>query len=251
METWKFYDITHRDHVVCNPTGIEKLGEVIARLDLPEQPNVLDIACGKGEFLLRLAETCGDGFHGVGIEISPFHVAELRAAITRRVPAADIDLRQMDGADYPAAPGAFDLASCIGASWIFKGHAATLRSLARAVRPGGQVLVGEPFWRSEPDPEYLAWSGLRRDEFGTHAANVEAGVAEGLIPLLALVSTGDEWDRYESLQWRAAARYAAANPRDPDVPELIERVAHDRHGYLTWGRSTLGWALYLFARPAL
>jgi cyclopropane fatty-acyl-phospholipid synthase-like methyltransferase len=35
---------------------------------------VLDIACGKGEFLLRLAEAYG--MHGVGVDISPFCVAE-------------------------------------------------------------------------------------------------------------------------------------------------------------------------------
>lgn len=93
------------------------------------------------------------------------------------------------------------------------------------------MLVSEPFWREEPDPEYLAWSGVRREGFGTHASNVQAGVAEGLMPLLALVSNGDDWDFYETLQWRAAARYAAANPHDPDVPELLDRVSRSRHEY--------------------
>lgn len=74
-------------------------------------------------------------------------------------------------------------------------------------------------------------------------------MAEGLIPLLALVSNGDDWDIYETLQWRAAARYAALNSDDPDVPELLARVGRSRHEYLTWGRETLGWALYLFGRP--
>ena len=60
---------------------------------------------------------------------------------------------------------------------------------------------------------------------------------------------GDEWDRYETLQRRAAARFAAAHPDDPDVPELLSRVERSRHEYLTWGRETLGWSLYLFGRP--
>jgi hypothetical protein len=67
---------------------------------------------------------------------------------------------------------------------------------------------------------------------------------------LAWVSSSEDWDRYETLQWRAAARYAATRPGDPDVPELLERVARARHEYLAWGRDTLGWALYLFRRPA-
>jgi SAM-dependent methyltransferase len=254
MDTWKYFDITHRDHVVCNPTSVAKLDELIGLLDLPPAPRVLDIACGKGELLLRLADRYGWGpggeaFRGVGVDISPFHVAELRAAATRRAPAADLELLQMGGADYHPAPESFDLACCVGASWIFGGHPGTLAALRDATRPGGQVLVGEPFWIHEPGPEYLAWSGMHREDFGTHASNVEAGVAAGLEPLLALVSNGDECDRYETLQWRAAARWAAANPDDPDVAEVAARVPHNRHEYLTWGRDTLGWALYLFRRP--
>jgi len=254
MDTWKFYDITHRDHVVCNPTSLPKLDELIELLDLPAAPRVLDIACGKGELLLRLAARYawgprGEAFRGVGVDISSFHIAELRAAAARRAPAASLELLEMGGADYRAEPGSFDLACCLGASWIFGGHAGTLRALRDATKIGGQVLVGEPFWRAEPDPAYLAWSGMPRAEFGTHGENVATGVAEGLTPLLALVSNGDEWDRYETLQWRAAARHAAVHPDDPDVPELLARVERNRHEYLTWGRETLGWALYLFGRP--
>jgi SAM-dependent methyltransferase len=155
----------------------------------------------------------------------------------------------MGGADYRPDPGSFDLACCLGASWVFHGHRQTLRALRDAVRPGGQILVGEPFWVSEPVAEYLTWSGMRREEFGTHAENVEVGVAEGLVPLLALTSNTDDWDTYETFQWRAAARYAASNADDPDVPQLLDRVNRMRHEYLTWGRQTLGWALYLFGRP--
>lgn len=253
MDTWKYFDITHTDHVVCNPTSTARLDELIGLLDLTDAPRVLDIACGKGEFLLRLAERfggpAGEGFSGVGVDLSPYCVADVRRNAEHRVAAAQLELLLMDGADYAPEPGSFDLASCLGASWTFGGHRGTLHALAAATRPGGLVLVGEPFWRTEPDPGYLAWSGLSRAQFETHAGNVEAGVAEGLVPFMALVSSGQEWDIYETLQWRAAARHAAAHPDDPDVPELLERVARSRHEYLTWGRDTLGWALYLFGRP--
>ncbi len=35
MDTWKFYDITHREHVVCNPTSEEKLARLVELLRLP------------------------------------------------------------------------------------------------------------------------------------------------------------------------------------------------------------------------
>ena len=75
------------------------------------------------------------------------------------------------------------------------------------------------------------------------------GEEEGLVPLYSVASNQDDWDRYETLQWHAAAEYASGNPDDPDVPELVARVAHDREVYLRWGRETLGWALYLFRKP--
>ena len=253
MDRWKFFDITHRDHVVCNPTSVGKLDELIGLLDLRPGARVLDIASGKGEFIVRVAERFGGSgglsFHGVAVDISPFCVADLRAKVGARVPEADFEILEMDGADYRPEPNAFDLASCMGGSWVYGGHRETLRALADATRPGGRVLAGQPFWKQEPAPEYLAWAGMERRSFGTHAENVEAGEAEGLVPLLALVSTGDEWDRYETLQWRAAARYEASQPDDPDVAEVVSRVARNRHEYVTWGRDTLGWALYLFQKP--
>ena len=250
MDPWKFYDITHRDHVVCNPTSVARLDELVGLLDVRRGERVLDVACGKGELLLRLAEHAGGprgaGFSAVGIDVSPYCVADLRTAAERRAPDASIEIVEGDGAAYRPESGAFDLACCLGASWIFGGHAGTLRAMAPAVRPGGQVLVGEPFWIGEPVEAYLEVTGLSRDSFGSHADNVRCGIDEGLTPTLALVSSGEDWDRYESLQWRATARYAASHPEDLDVPELVARVSRERDAYLSHGRTTLGWALYLF-----
>jgi SAM-dependent methyltransferase len=252
MDTWRYYAITHADHVVLNPTSPARLDELISLLALPPAARVLDIGCGTAEWLVRIAEQLGPGglARSVGVDQSPQFVARARENVARRAPAADITLLEMDGADYEPGPGSFDVACCLGASWVFGGHRGTLQALARAVRPGGQVLVGEPFWRSEPVPEYLTWSGMDRDGFATHAGNVAIGESEGLVPHLALVSSAEDWDRYETLQWRAAARHATDHPDDPDLPDLLVRVARARHEYLTWGRETLGWALYLFGRPS-
>ena len=34
MDIWKYYDITHRRHVVCNPMSVGKLDELIDVIDL-------------------------------------------------------------------------------------------------------------------------------------------------------------------------------------------------------------------------
>lgn len=248
MDRWKFYDITHRYHPVCNPMSSDKLDELIELFRLSPGARVADIACGKGEVLVRLAKRYG--ISGVGVDISPFCIADATKKHQERVPEAILEWVQMDGAKYqPNPPESSDLAMCIGASWVFDGHRATLRALKGMTVAGGLVLVGEPFWLKEPDDEYLAAEGHTRELCGTHHGNVAIGEEEGLIPLYTMVSSQDDWDRYETLQWYAAAEYAAANPDDPDLPELLGRVAASRESYLKWGRDTLGWALYLFRKP--
>jgi len=248
MDMWKYYDITHRRHVVCNPMSIEKIDGLIELLDLAPGARVVDIACGKGEMLIRLAERYD--ISGVGVDKSPFCIADCEKKAGERAPDADLRFVLGDGADYRPEPSeSLDLAMCIGASWVFGGHRGTLRALAEMTAAGGLVLVGEPFWIADPEEAYLAAGGLEKEGYSTHHDNVTIGQQEGLVPLYAIVSSHDDWDRYETLQWRAADEYASAHPDAPDIAELLGRVAHDREAYLKWGRDSLGWALYLFRKP--
>ena len=61
-----------------------------------------------------------------------------------------------------------------------------------------------------------------------------------------IVSSKDDWDRYEGLQWFATDEYARTHPDDPDLAELVERVRKEKAAFLRWGRDTLGWAIYMF-----
>ena len=247
MDTWKFYDVTHRYHEVWNPTSRAKLDELIGLLRLNPGSAVLDIACGKGELLTRLAERYE--ISGIGVDISPYCVTDAEQKLSERVPGAQIQILNMDGADY-SPDQLFDLAMCIGASWVYKGHRGTLSALKTMTKPDALILVGEPFWLKDPDDAYLVAENLTRDMFGTHYENVLVGEDEGLFPLYTMVSNQDDWDRYETLQWYAAEMHARDNPDDPDVPEILTRVARGRTNYLQWGRDTLGWALYLFRKPS-
>ena len=250
MDTWKFYDITHREHAVCNPTSEEKLTRLVELLRLPTDAKVVDIACGKGEFLIRLAEAYG--VRGVGIDISPFFIAEAERRLEARASSAGITFTEMNGSDFkPDEPHSLDLASCIGASWVFGGHADTLDALINMVKPGGWVIVGEPYWLQEPPEDYLEASGVARQDFGSHSSNAEAGEQRGLDLVHTIVSSQDDWDRYEGLQWYATDEYARDHLDDSDLAEVVERVSKARAAYLRWGRDALGWAIYIFRlRPA-
>lgn len=245
MDDWKFFDITHRKHVVCNPTSEAKVGALVELLGLGAGGRVLEVAAGKGELTTRLVERWG--VSGVAIDLSPPFCRDLRARLGTRVPGADVTVLEMDGAAYEPEPGElFDLTLCLGASWIYGGHAGTLRALSGWTRPGGQVVVGEPYWRREPSAELLASAGYARETFGTHWANVEAGRAQGLRLTYTVDSSLDDWDRYYALWWHAADAYGRAHPDDPDLPELQRRIERQQEEYLRWERAELGWAIYVF-----
>jgi hypothetical protein len=66
--------------------------------------------------------------------------------------------------------------------------------------------------------------------------------------LHTIVSSEDDWDRYQGHQWYAAENYSRRNPGDPDVPELMANMRKTRDHYLQWGRNEIGWAVYLFVK---
>jgi SAM-dependent methyltransferase len=206
---------------------------------------VLDIATGKGEFIVQLAARYL--ISGVAVDISPFCIADARAKLQARAPSSNVQFLTMDGAAYqPVQPASFDLAACIGASWVFQGHRNTLAYLQRQTRRGGWVIAGEPYWIQKPPQAYLEALGESEETYASHAGNAEIGEALGLKLRYTIVSSHDDWDRYEGLQWNAAQRYASEHPDDPDCAEVLNRVESSKWSYLRWGRETLGWAMYIF-----
>jgi len=216
-------------------------------LELEAGKRVIDFGTGKGELLLRLTERYG--VKAIGIERSPHFLQELTQRAERRGVAGTLEVVDMDATMYKVEGEKFSLAACMGASEIFGGYKGTLGRLQGMVCSGGYVLVGEGYWKREPDPAYLKAFGATRDEFLSHADNVAAGTSLKLIPLYAAVCSDDDWDHYEWLHSSAIERYARKQPDDPDVPALLERIRGWRELYLRWGRDTLGFAIYLFQCP--
>jgi SAM-dependent methyltransferase len=245
MDRWKYYDIVHKRHVVMNPVDETKLELLYDLLELKPNNKVIDIGCGKGEMLIRLAEKYE--IKGVGIDKSPYCIQEARKRKGQRTPQVDLRFLEMDGAQYkPESEESFDLSMCIGATWIYGGYKNTVKALRGMTRSSGFVMVGEPFWSASPPREYLQSEGLSADSFGTHHGNVTTGESEGMRLVFTLVSSHEDWDRSEGFHWSSAAEYALAHPKDPDLEELLERDSKERESYLKWGRDTLGWAIYLF-----
>ncbi len=247
MDNWKYYGVTHRWHLVCNPTSDRKLDELVELLDLQPLQRVLDVACGKAELLCRIAEKWGASC--VGVDISPYEVAAAHEKIKARRLGESVDVLEGDGAKYEAPDHSFALAMCIGATWVWGGYRGTIDALVKQTAPGGLLAIGEPFKMREPSAEHAAADPDFVVSLVTHAENVALAVAAGMTPLYAIVSSQDDWDRYDGLQLRAAENWVRENPDDPDVDELLGLVHKGRDEYLKYGRDTVGWAIYLMRAP--
>ncbi len=246
MDLWKYFAVGHEHHLYCNPVSEAKVDELIELLTLPDEARLLDIACGKAEFLVRTVRRwkCS----AVGVDISPYFVADARAKVEASGLESAIEIVEEDGSEYGGKPSSFDAAVCLGACWIWGGLEGTLRALTSWAKPGGMVVVGEPFWRSAPSLHHLEAAQLTASSFSTHLGNAQTGLEMGLGLLHTIVSSEDDWDRYEGYQWYAAEKYSIRNPTDPDVPELMENMRKTRNHYLQWGRDEIGWAIYLFRK---
>ncbi|MCA9830207.1 MAG: class I SAM-dependent methyltransferase [Dehalococcoidia bacterium] len=247
VDRWKYYDVIHADQAFWNPLSEAKVAEIIDLLRLPAGARMLDIASGRGEFLLRTVERWGGS--GIGVDASPRCIDGAREAAARRGIADTVEFVQSDGAAFEARAESFDAVSCIGASWIWGGYRGTLEALTRWTKPGGLILSGEPFWKREPSPEHLEATGYGHDLFGTHHGNVLAGEEAGLRFLHTIVSNEDDWDHYEGLHCYSADRYAREHPEDPEATAIVERSRREFDHYLRWGREELGWAVYMFRKP--
>jgi len=249
VDVWKFYSIREKLHTYCNPLNKEKFETLLHLLRLRPNSTVLDIACGKGEFLVRLAELYR--ITGVGVDISPYFTQEAQNKAKHRVPNAPLAFIQVDAKNYqPPADLLFDLTSCMGATWIWNGYKGTLQALKDMTKPEGTIIIGEPYWLKTPDPEYLKADNMKKETYAdSHYDNVKIGESLGLNCVYTLVSTKQDFDHYETLTWMAITDYAQANPTDPDLPDIVARMKHEKHVYLNWQRDTMGWALYVFKKP--
>ena len=247
MEPQKFTTIAHQDHRFCCPVSAAKAAELVEALELRASDRVIDVGCGKAEWLIRLVERYD--VHAIGVDTNSQFLEEARRQAGARIRPGRLELHHLAMTDFAAGDGVYAASICIGSSHAFGDHRSALWGLANLTRPGGLILLGEGYWKQPPTSQYLAFLGAELSDFRTHAGNVLAGLENGLTPLYSCVSSDDEWDRYEGLYSRAVDRHLGNHPNDPDVDELRDRIGSWREAYLRWGRDTFGFGFYLFRKP--
>jgi len=239
MEWYEVYDVAERYHDIINPSTPEKiltLGEVAG---MNAETRLIDFGCGFAAPMILWAEKYG--ISAVGIEFRPYACRRAEEAIDVRKLSDRLSIVQGKGADYVCEPHSFDIAVCLGASFIWDGYRPTLKALKETVKPGGRLIVGEPYWRTAlAPPEYVG-----KEKFHTEPELLKIAREEGLTFEYVLHSSVDDWDRYEASNWRSFLAWLRENPEHPDRAQIEQALRDGQDEYVTFGREYLGWAMYV------
>jgi SAM-dependent methyltransferase len=249
LDRQRYSFLAHHSMAFANPLSFAAIDQCIDLLPVGRASSALDIGCGKAEWLIRLAEQ--KQVSGIGVDNSALvHGCATVRAKERNV-SDRIWLHCQDAESFVTAQklGSFDVVSCLGSSHALGSAGPTLDCMVRLCKPGGHVVLGEAFWAQKPDAGYLEALGGTDKDLGSHRDNVTLGTGRSLIARGAWVASAADWDAYEWAYARNIEDYCTEHPDDADRDAMLERSRTWRTTYLTWGRETLGFGLYLFRKP--
>lgn len=240
------HEIAEAGHRILDPFTDVQLMELAAVARIGPTTRILDLACGKAEMLCRWAQEHGSS--GVGVDISEVFVAAAREraeqlGVTDRV-VVELD----DAAAFICAPDSFDVAACLGATWIGDGVGGTIDLLRRAVTTEGLLLVGEPFWH-EPPPGAVRSLVAEPDEFTDLPGLLERFDAAGTELVEMVTADRHSWDRYVAAQWWTLRQWLDDHPGDPLSAEVRAFLDESRRAYFSHQRRYLGWGVFVL-RPS-
>src|SRR5687768_13486059 len=122
----------------------------VERVALDAHTLLLDVPCGKGEAMTRLASS---GCRTIGVDRSPQLLEQAAAKVRGAQLQTRAPLVLGDGGHMPFPAGVFDVCLSIGGPSCIGGHelANVLCEQARVLKPGAYLVMSDIF-RDEADP---------------------------------------------------------------------------------------------------
>lgn len=247
MDLPRIFTIRESSHRIHNPFTADKLAALGQALHLRPGDRVLDLASGSGEMLCTWARD--HGVTGTGVDISILFTQQARARATELGVADRVTFVHDDATGYVSAEPV-DVAACVGGTWIGGGVPGTIELLSTSLRPGGLILIGEPYWRRQvPDPQTAKSSGATSTEdFLLLPDLLERFGSLGYDVVEMVLASQDSWDRYQAAQWLNLRRWLDANPDDELAADVRRELTEDPIRYARYQREYLGWGVFALIR---
>ncbi|MCR9126587.1 MAG: class I SAM-dependent methyltransferase [Rhodobacteraceae bacterium] len=130
------------------------LEATLARAGVHEGMDVLDIGCGTGDSLLRLAASVGEAGHVTGADVAAPMVERARA---RTAASGRVDVLLTDAQTHGFAPQRFDAAVSVFGSMFFDDTVAAFGNLRAALKPGARFTLSA--WGDRKQNPWFTGSG--------------------------------------------------------------------------------------------
>ncbi len=243
MDIPRIFNITESAHRIHNPITAEKLATLGAALRLESGARMLDLGSGSGEMLCTWARD--HGVTGTGIDMSPLFTEQAKRRAVELGVAHQVTFIHGDADGY-VSDEKVDVAACVGAAWIGGGVAGTIELLARSLRTGGIILIGEPYWRQLPPTEEVAKRCLAHSisDFLMLPELLASFGHLGYDIVEMVLADQDGWDRYEAAKWLTMRRWLEANPNDELAKEVRAQLTSEPERYAAYTREYLGWGVF-------